>query len=78
MECKAGSNSGGISQNLVELLNEADTFSSENLSLQQEEKVLRENLVKMNRFVNDLDAEEAKFEGLDGLGFSDGQKTTVC
>ena len=68
----------GISQNLVELLNEADTFSSENLSLQQEEKVLRENLVKMNRFVNDLDAEEAKFEGLDGLGFSDGQKQLVA
>ena len=27
----------------------------------------------MNKILNDLDAEEAKFAGLDGVGFSDGQ-----
>jgi hypothetical protein len=63
----------GLSQNIVDLLNNANSFAAEKLSLDEDEAILRENLIEMNKILNDLDAEEAKFAGLDGVGFSDGQ-----
>ena len=66
-----------ISSSIVAMIDEATRFSENEIGLDSNGSTLAANLIRMNKMINGLEAEDKKYFGLQGLGFSASQKSLI-